>query len=53
MSSFCPKNFGKAIYNIVIMRHSDNFMRRLQGQDWIDKKNKKAVARTHNKLGID
>tara|TARA_R100000988_G_C3999422_1_gene167989 strand:- start:856 stop:1719 length:864 start_codon:yes stop_codon:yes gene_type:complete len=48
-----PKNLGKAVYNIVIMRHYDNLMRRLQGQDWIDKKNEKAITRTHKKLGLD
>lgn len=48
-----PKNLGKAIYNIAIMRHYDNLMRRLQGQDWIDKKNAKAITKTHKKLGID
>jgi len=48
-----PKNLAKAVYNIAIMRHYDNLMRRLQGQDWIDKKNKKAIVRTHKKLGID
>jgi hypothetical protein len=45
-----PKNLGRAIYNITIMRHYDNLMRRIQGQDWIDKKNRKAILRTHSKL---
>ena len=44
-----PKNFGKAVYNIMIMRHFDNLMRRINGQKWIDKKNDKAIKRT-NKL---
>jgi hypothetical protein len=47
-----PKNLSKAIYNVFIMRHFDNLMRRLKGQDWIDSKNKKAITRTHKKLGI-
>ena len=47
-----PKNLSKAIYNVFIMRHYDNLMRRLKGQDWIDSKNKKAITRTHKKLGI-
>jgi hypothetical protein len=34
------------------MRHYDNFMRRLKGQEWIDGKNAQAVERTHRKLGI-
>lgn len=41
-----PKNFGKAIYNIVIMRHFDTLMRKLQGQKWIDWKNEKALSKT-------
>lgn len=42
-----PRNFGKAVYNILFMRHFDNFMRKLKGQQWIDWKNEKAVQRTH------
>lgn len=43
-----PKNLGKAIYNIIVMRNFDNIMRRLKGQDWIDWKNKKALTKTKN-----
>ena len=39
-----PKNFGKAVYNILIMRHLDNVMRRVKGQEWIDWKNKQAIS---------
>nr|WP_299342251.1 cupin-like domain-containing protein [Allomuricauda sp.] len=42
-----PKNFGKAVYNILFMRHFDNLMRRWKGQKWIDWKNEKAVKRTN------
>lgn len=45
-----PKNLGKALYNIFIMRHFDNLMRRWKGQAWIDGKNEKAISRTHAKL---
>ncbi|MFC7356400.1 cupin-like domain-containing protein [Jejudonia soesokkakensis] len=48
-----PKNLAKAIYNIFWMRHYDNFMRRRKGQAWIDAKNRKAIDRTHKKLGIE
>jgi len=44
-----PKNLGKAIYNVFIMRSFDNIMRRLKGQKWIDWKNDQAIVRT-NKL---
>ncbi|OBX23525.1 MULTISPECIES: cupin-like domain-containing protein [Bizionia] len=42
-----PKNFGKAIYNLFIMRNYDNLMRRIQGQKWINWKNEQAVIRTN------
>lgn len=45
-----PKNLGKAVYNIFVMRHYDNLMRRLKGQAWIDSKNEKAITRTNKRL---
>ncbi len=45
-----PKNLGKAVYNIMVMRHFDNLMRRLKGQKWIDWKNDQAIMRTHRML---
>ncbi|MBU2940927.1 cupin-like domain-containing protein [Lacinutrix sp. C3R15] len=42
-----PKNLSKAIYNIIIMRHFDNLMRKLKGQKWIDYKNKQAITKTN------
>jgi len=45
-----PKNLVKAIYNIAIMRHFDNLMRKLKGQSWIDWKNHQAITRTHKKF---
>lgn len=42
-----PKNLGKAISNIFVMRHFDNLMRKLRGKAWIDWKNKQAIERTH------
>ncbi|MDC7995203.1 cupin-like domain-containing protein [Altibacter sp. HG106] len=47
-----PKNLGKALYNVLIMRHFDTLMRRWKGQAWIDAKNQKAIDRTHAKLGL-
>lgn len=43
-------NLGKAVYNIAIMRHFDNLMRRYKGQAWIDYKNEKAIINTHKNL---
>jgi hypothetical protein len=48
-----PKNLSKAIYNIFIMRHFDNLMRRMKGQKWIDWKNEKAIVNTHQKNNIN
>ena len=45
-----PKNFGKAVYNIVIMRHFDTMMRKIKGQKWIDWKNEQAISRTKKSL---
>jgi len=45
-----PKNLAKALYNIFIMRHYDNFMRKQKGQQWIDWKNEQAVIRTNKRL---
>lgn len=42
-----PKNFGKALYNILIMRYFDTFMRRLRGQNWINWKNERAIIRAN------
>jgi len=48
-----PRNFSRAVYNVFIMRHFDNLMRRFKGQAWIDQKNARAISRTHEKLGIE
>lgn len=45
-----PKNLGKAIYNVFIMRNYDNMMRRLKGQKWIDWKNEQAILKTNKTL---
>ena len=45
-----PKNLGKAIYNIFIMRHYDNFMRKRKGQKWIDWKNEQAIVKTNKTI---
>ncbi|WP_228853575.1 cupin-like domain-containing protein [Aegicerativicinus sediminis] len=41
-----PQNLAKAAYNIMVMRHYDNLMRRWKGQKWIDWKNNEALERT-------
>lgn len=44
------KNLGKAVYNVFVMRHFDNLMRRIKGQQWIDWKNDQAIKRTNKIL---
>ena len=44
------KNLGKAVYNVFIMRHFDNLMRRIKGQQWIDWKNDQAIKKTNRIL---
>lgn len=41
-----PKNLGKAMYNVFVMRTIDNVMRRIKGQKWIDWKNEQAIKQT-------
>ncbi len=45
-----PKNLGKAVYNVFVMRHYDNLMRKVKGQQWIDWKNEQAIFRTHRNM---
>ena len=42
-----PRNFIKAVYNLLVMRYFDNIMRRVKGQKWIDWKNEKAIKNTN------
>lgn len=43
-------NLSKAAYNVFIMRHFDNLMRRMKGQKWIDYKNERAIIETNKNL---
>jgi len=47
-----PKFLIKAAYNLLIMRHYDNYKRKTKGQAWIDEKNERAITETHKNLGI-
>ena len=44
-----PKHLSQALYNIFVMRHYDNLMRRMYGQAWIDKKNRLAIEGTNKR----
>ena len=45
-----PKNLSLAFYNVFILRHFDNLMRKIKGQEWIDYKNNQAILRTDKYL---
>ncbi|WP_053978231.1 cupin-like domain-containing protein [Mangrovimonas xylaniphaga] len=45
-----PKTFAKMLSNVFVMRHFENGMRKLKGQQWIDYKNELAIAKTHKLL---
>lgn len=48
-----PKKIAEVLNNLLFMRNYDNLMRKLQGQKWIDHKNKMAIRKTHRHAGID
>ena len=47
-----PQNFSEAIYNVFVMRHFDNLMRKWKGQTWINYKNEQAIKRTNKKNNL-
>ena len=47
-----PTNFAHAAYNIFFMRHFDVMMRKIQGQKWIDNKNRSAIHKTNRAHGF-
>lgn len=42
-----PKRIATMLYNVFIMRHFDNLMRKIKGQKWLDYKEQLALKRTH------
>ncbi|CVK16693.1 Cupin-like domain-containing protein [Apibacter mensalis] len=47
-----PSNFINAVLNIFIKRNYDNFMRKKQGQKWIDYKNNRAIVNTNKAINL-
>ncbi len=45
-----PKRVATMMYNVLIMRHIDNFSRKYWGQKWLDYKTKLAIKRTERNL---
>lgn len=42
-----PNNLIKGFANVAIIRHYDNWMRKLKGQAWLDYKDEEAIRRTN------
>lgn len=47
-----PTHVLKGFWNLFVVRHFDNFMRRRKGAVWLAYKDKRAVEDTHAKLGL-
>jgi hypothetical protein len=45
-----PARFANMLYNVMVMRHFDNLMRRISGQKWLDYKENKVLRRTNKKI---
>lgn len=45
-----PKRFATMMYNVFIMRHFDNTMRRFIGQRWLDYKEQRILRKTNQKF---
>lgn len=45
-----PKKLAFMLYNVFIMRHFDNAMRRLNGEKWLNYKETLAIKRSHKNL---
>ena len=45
-----PKRIANMLYNVFIMRHFDNLMRKIRGQKWLDYKEQLILKRTNKKL---
>ncbi|MBG25375.1 MULTISPECIES: cupin-like domain-containing protein [Croceibacter] len=45
-----PKKLGTLLYNVFIMRHFENAMRKIRGQKWLDYKENLVKKKTQEKL---
>lgn len=45
-----PKTFLNMLYNVFIMRHFENLMRKWRGQKWLDYKDTKAIAQVEKAI---
>jgi len=47
-----PRNFLKMVNNLLVIRTVEGFMRRMVGQPWNDRNERRAVQRTHRALQL-
>jgi hypothetical protein len=45
-----PLRFIHMLYNVFVMRHFDNYMRKIRGQKWLDYKEKRVLKKTRRRL---
>ena len=46
-----PRNLARMLYNLLVLRTVDGLMRKTVGQAWNDRNERRAVERTHRRLG--
>lgn len=47
-----PRTLARMLYNLLIIRPVEGLMRRLVGQPWNDRNERRAISKTHRRLGI-
>src|SRR5699024_6424181 len=47
-----PRNLARMLYNLLVLRSIDGLMRKTVGQAWNDRNERRAVERTHRRLGL-
>lgn len=47
-----PRTLARMLYNLLMIRPVEGLMRRLVGQPWNDRNERRAISKTHRRLGI-
>ncbi|WP_019557360.1 cupin-like domain-containing protein [Thiomicrorhabdus arctica] len=47
-----PRTLARMLYNLLMIRPIEGLMRRLVGQPWNDRNERRAISKTHRRLGI-
>lgn len=48
-----PGNFARMLYNLLLIRPVEGFMRRVVGQPWNDRNERRAMSKAHRQLGMN